>query len=445
MGRRHGNARKGLADVTERDDAALISRDALVPGLAFCLDGDLVAETLARARPDLGVTGATVTYVRYKPGTACVAAHRIRTTRDGDLLACSRAVSPSGQAKLKGLERVAERVGRHDDVVMVERFDAALALFPIDLRLSTAGLVHNAVETRVLGDLGCGLGPPAEHSQKPLRYKPERRYAARLSDGKGPVGVAKWYPTGGRRTFARALAAGRALRTIEQVGAPRELGHSRRHRVIVLAWEPGETLGERLALGTASAGDLGAAGALLRMVHAAPPERLAGLEQPSAIAGARHATAAIASLAPQLATPALHLARKIVPCLRVGTCAVRPGHGDFSADQLVSNRGRWSLLDPDSAGLADPAADVGDFLAHLTSSELRASVPSSTSDLAPAFAEGYEPVDDASFGRRVEAYAALGLLRRACEPFRERDASWRELVEAHLRSAELALQGRREL
>src|SRR3989454_10171088 len=58
-------------------EADLVRRDGVLPGLATALDPDALLAALAPALPTADVRAASVRYVRYKPHTNCLVAHRL--------------------------------------------------------------------------------------------------------------------------------------------------------------------------------------------------------------------------------------------------------------------------------------------------------------------------------------------------------------------------------
>ena len=91
--------------------ARLAASDAALPGLEVVLDGDRFAELVDRRLPALGLRGAEPRYVRYKPATACVVAHRLRLA-DRDVDAYVLLQRPGSQEKLVKHATRADAPGR---------------------------------------------------------------------------------------------------------------------------------------------------------------------------------------------------------------------------------------------------------------------------------------------------------------------------------------------
>ena len=94
-------------------------------------------------------------------------------------------------------------------------------------------------------------------------------------------------------------------------------------------------------------------------------------------------------------------------------------HGDFTHAQLLTGEGRCGLVDFDSIARAEPALDLGQFLAYLRIATARAE-PSAGSDPADRMGErflaAYVEAADAGVGTevlrgRAEVYETISLLR----------------------------------
>jgi aminoglycoside phosphotransferase len=98
-------------------------------------------------------------------------------------------------------------------------------------------------------------------------------------------------------------------------------------------------------------------------------------------------------------------------------------HGDYTPSQALSSRGLVTgLVDFDAVCWADPASDLGRFLAHLdllVTKYLHARAPHTTAALAASFLNGYlegtvvTPQGERALLRRVAAYRTLSLATTA--------------------------------
>lgn len=139
--------------------------------------------------------------------------------------------------------------------------------------------------------------------------------------------------------------------------------------------------------------------------------------------------AKVAAVAPRLgerlATLAGHLCAQAPP---TGAADLRIGHGDCKPSQFLLNAEQVALLDFDHCGMADPAADVGLFLATLRQTALRLRTKASyrkrgatwvSTPLEDHFLDIYLAASNAPppFRARVAWYEALALLRKAWRGF----------------------------
>ena len=399
-------------------DRALAERDRALPGLGLVLDGEALAARLPAAR-------VRVDYLRYKPGTSCVAGIELETEggrRLGAACAFRRDV-PEKPAK------AGARGGLLLDDVAV-----AVLLLPAERRLrSLAGVLdaerRAALLRRALPD------HPALWAEglDVLRYKPERRLVARLGSG----ALLKVYTEAQHR---RARAAAEALTAAAAGGPrlPRLLGMSRRHRLLAFEWLEGRSLDAVLATEPGLA-DVAATAEALAALHALPAARLPTRDHGAEVAALGASAAAAAVAGGSARVRARRLAAALAPRLRALPARARALHGDFSADQVLVTAAGPVLADLDAAGAGDPAADLASFLADL---ELRALdgrlSRARASAVAAAFLDAYAgPDGDADALRPALAVQVpAALLRRAAEPFRRRHPDWPERVTAVLDRAE---------
>src|SRR5204863_9514068 len=103
-----------------------------------------------------------------------------------------------------------------------------------------------------------------------------------------------------------------------------------------------------------------------------------------------------------------------------------PTHGDFYADQVVVEAGVAGLLDLDEASLFDPAGDLGNFAARLERETLLGRQTSTDAERRLALLlDGY---GGPAFEPPLTLYKAIGLLKHATAPFRERHEAWPEEI-----------------
>jgi len=434
-------------------DANLVKRDPGLPGLAMILDPDAFVETLQGLYPDAGVTGAEPNYVRYKPATSCLVGYRVNCAA-GTVDVYARAHAPNG-AKI-------EKAGRHQGAAsalgggVTVLTDRAVAVYPFpnDHELKLLPQLQDAESRRdmlreMLPDRPDLWDAPLET----LRYKPERRYVARLGGPDGPGGpgvmsaVLKLYT---REDFG--IAGHNAGRFVSEppLRVPRGLARSKSHRAAVVEWIAGVPLCDAMACSEVPEDSFRAIGAALAKLHTQKPSRLRRFSTAEGFAetladGAR----SLAEVAPRLGSRADRLARRIGDKLASRHWRARRAiHGDFSADQVVltddpaSGEGGVAIVDFDRAGKGEPRLDLGMFRARLEYDVILGRLA------ADRVSACYEPMLDEYRGtsekdvtRKVDRFSGACLLLIALEPFRHRLPDWPEKIEMILSAAERIFEG----
>lgn len=421
--------------MNDRDDIALAERDQAIAGLRFALDGHLVAEEVGRARPDLGVVTAEPNYVRYKPATSCIVGYRFTTEAGSWFPAYVRAVARPGLPKLDGLVRAAQRSNHDRDVLAVEHLHALISLFPVDAEIPTLATLNGPQRARLLRKMLPAHPELWEATLTHLRYKPERRYVARLEAGPHSA-VLKAYVPSDRRTVEAASRASKRIGGDVNVPAAARLGRSYRHGVVVLEWLNGETLATALRDGSASSSNCAAAGTLLARLHAADPRRIPGGPTPDWIRVLGAACRAVDALAPDVSREARVLATDVARRIARLPPSIARVHGDFAPDQVVLTATGAAVIDLDRAGRGPPAFDVGGFRA--AKCLLGRAAPTAT-DHDRAFLDAYAHASGDVLPAGIEAFTAFGLLARIAEPFRRRQSGWRDGIEQILDRARAEL------
>lgn len=392
-------------------DAALAERDPAVPGLRVVLDEDALCERARRSLPGVELTGGEATYVRYKPGTSCLVAYRLRRASGEIVLATATAYRP-GDGKLAKIQRRAMACGVLGRSVAVLADDwVAVQLFPYDPKLRALGcpgLVERLLPHRP--DLWAV-------TPETLRYKPERRWVGRV----GRRAVVRCYTT---TEFAAARTGWTVFTSTAEVRVPALLGVCEADCALAVEWLPGGPLERRLD-------GAEAAGVALAALHcqegAGLPERTPGDEAAAVFAAAR----AVAAVLPAAGDRAIRLAARVAAAvLAPSRPAPRATHGDFSADQVVLGEDAVGIIDLDAAALGDPAADLGHFVAAL---EADGWSDGQVSAAREGLLAGYRASGLDVPAERVRVQTAAGLLRRASDPFRYRNPDWPSRIEAILR------------
>ncbi len=209
-----------------------------------------------------------------------------------------------------------------------------------------------------------------------VRYRPRQRHVLRYdplgASGAGPV-FAKVYRAG---SAARAMRIATAIADRVEgepvtVAAARPLGGSAADDVVLFARLAGVPLTRRLWTDPAATGrHLRTAGALLRRLQADPGTLRADLTTRDFDSEARAVARAAEHLGPLDPVLGDKFARLLdgARALNESVSTEAPcfAHGDYKSDHVWVARDRLTLLDFDTCCIAEPALDVGKFLADLS-------------------------------------------------------------------------------
>ena len=423
-----------VLSATER---SIIERERGVPGLGTLLDPDAFLQALSARVNGIELQSARRTYIRYKPGANCVVAYKLETEL-GPVDLYGKAYgrdAPVKFAKDRARKQVPSALG--PGRLALEEHAITVSVFPNDGKLSAlADLMDPAARMLLLESVLPGDPRVAASEIRPLAYKPERRYVARLELGQEPWGVLKLYTRAGYQAARRrALAFGAG----ELLDVPRLLGKWSHPGAVVTAWMPGTRLSECLSEPELGLDRLLRVGAALAELHAQNPDEQLPLRRPNVeIDTLFSLVETVGQLLPGLASRAWLLARRISSLIEGRPFSPVCVHGDFYAKQVLLHGERVGLLDLDGATRAAAEFDLGVFIAHLERDALRGRLPKSrVQPLAEAFVKGY----GGGQSLPVEVYVAAGLFRLLHDPFRHCEPDWEQRIEALLTRAERILPG----
>ncbi len=401
-------------------DRALAERDhALGRGLRLLLDAEAFADALGPRLPGAGIECARAAYVRYKPNTNCLVAYRVRAGGvEFDVYA--KALNPRDRAKLDA----ASDGGPHDlGRLVLDDASALVHLFPDDGKLKGLPRLMRADERhRSLRKLLPARPDLWQAQVEPLRYKPERRFVARVVPGGGGSALLKVYTPSGLRV---ALAGARAVNSRGCLRVARLLGKSERRGALAFEWMGGEPLDDLLTRPEDCAA-VERVGAALAGLHAQTAEGLPRKDRQAEAKALASIARGLARIAPREGARASSLAREIAHRLSQYEETCLPIHGDFYASQVLVEGDAVVVLDLDEAAVGDPVSDLGNFIAHLERGRLCGHVRARpVEELRSALLEGYcqasgRPVKTAL----LAAHTAAALLKLAHHPFRLREDDW---------------------
>ena len=429
------------------DDLQIVERDRDIPGLGTILDTDALLSALQASLPEAGIRGLEPSYVHYKPCTSCLIAGLLQT-RDQEIPFYAKAYGEDGPVKLEKTEELREIPSRLGPGTLILE-DAAIGIyfFPVDHRLK--GLRRLADPVTVLSLLKGLLGKSHDFSDatlRPLRYKPERRYVARLESPAGPDMLLKFFEP------SRYKAAKRAAQAISETAtsATRRRNYFfDRHKAMGLEWLPGRLLSDVVLERDASEQHRAAAveqtGSALAELHSFAPGALKKQLREEETQRLHAQAATIAHLNPAIGAQAERLALMAESLLLQVPAEMTALHGDFYDHQVLISDSAPVLIDLDEAKLGHPAIDLGLFIAHLERHRLYDRLTAEeVGAYTRALLRGYELVRPAPSEPVTRLYTGIGLLHLSAEPFRYRESEWRRRMAALLALVETTLDGSHE-
>jgi len=326
--------------------------------------------------------------------------------------------------------------------ILVSPLDAR---YPQLVRVSAAGHVRDMLSAAYDADGAVRPGPPVStYAVTPVRYRPGQRHVLRYdpADQQGAptdpsqAVYAKLYRDGdGARSYRVAVRIADWLAAAGiGVTAARPLAYLPDDEVILYPQVAGAPLSDRFRRpGEALARQLGQAGLALRLLQQAPPrlaDELPGHDFDAEVRAIARASEHVEPLLPGVGArigELLDRARE----LHARLPQEEPGfaHGDYKTDHLWASAGVLTLIDFNTCSLADPALDVGKFLADLhwrhTASDRRG-----LEWAQRCFLEGYDGQASSPRMRRARLYEVLVLAKITVRRVRLFDPDWAPRTEA---------------
>jgi aminoglycoside phosphotransferase (APT) family kinase protein len=402
-------------------DWDLVRRDPGLPALGTVLDPLAMLSRLEPHWPTESLSAANIFYLRYKPGTSCLAGYRLRTD-DRQVLLTVHARRPDAADKLANhLEKRSSHRSRGPRRLVLT--DAlTITVYPDDHRLPA---LRRLAKKSGLDQLAADLQLPKAASLELLRYRPGRRFVGRLSDAHGDQCALKVYRPS---EYPVALRRARVFRSIGPLLVPEVRGASQRFAAIASGWIDGQPL---LATADAAA----RAGAALRLLHVQQPT---GLRTNSAAEQGRtmvELAEYLAALWPPLAAQAQRVSRGLAEVLAGGSESRVAVHGDFHLEQLIDIGEGIGIVDFDEAAVGAAAWDLGNIAGHLHVRDLDAPT-SAARDFGASLFDAYRSAGGCASSDDVRVHTAHSIFRLAGRPFRERHPEWPRRTEAILALAE---------
>ncbi|MGE5194006.1 MAG: phosphotransferase, partial [Deltaproteobacteria bacterium] len=326
-------------------DLELVRRDLALPGLSIALDPDALRDILRQGLPECDLGAATCTYLRYKPGTSCLAAWRVEVA--------SQPIELYVKAHRLGAHEKLDKAARPTRVAgplgagrfVRNELGLAVSLFPNDRRLrAIARLADPARREKLLRELLPDQPSLWKGAVETLRYKPERRYVAHLRTPEGDQAVLRFYAATDFTQLARQPFSSEGTLRV-----PRRLGLSSPRCAVAWEWLPGRSLGEVIKDAVLPIEAIRRTGAALSALHAQPGDGLRRSSRAAEAASLRAVADGLIALCPALGGRIGAIAGRLIGDLEHEPPAFRPIHGDFYAHQVLVSESLLCLVDFDEA------------------------------------------------------------------------------------------------
>lgn len=406
-----------------RDDSLLAQRDSALPGLASLLDDERMLEIVRGLSRDVDVRSLEANYVRYKPATSAIVGYSVQLP-GATIPIYARTHGKASRSKLgKAVHRPGPAGPLGFGVAAIRNPELAIFEVPNDDELRSLPRLITAHNGRLGGaDATVGEHSLAGAAITTLRYKPERRFVARV-DAAEAVFVLKIYT---EEDYAAIRKRGKQFASADNVIVPEPAGQRSRHFAILFDWIDGTALLD-LARRDRSAGleAAGRVGGALATIHQTQPSKQVPKCDPACIrAWLDGAIAAIEDLNRTAGSALRGVAEGVMAAIGAQPWQKSGLHGDFGHDQVLIVGDRIVAFDFDRAMRGHPLVDVGRFAASLELEACRGAIDDRLrGDLLAAMVSGY--TDKAALPEEaVRSFAAAQLLMRAHEPFRQRWPGW---------------------
>lgn len=415
-------------------DSDLVARDIALPGLASCLNPVLLLNTLRQSiRALQELRSVRVDYLRYKPGTNCIAALTLDIAGSATL-AYAKAHRATERPRLAARED-----SKSPFDFLVPSIATELHLFPSDLKLPYlphASDLAWASQRTPRPTPGASRSPVV--SIEPLAYKPERRFVARWTLEDGRHFVAKSYLAS---DFDSARSNATFAKDCLALPLPRLANARERRATLVFPWTHGQSLAPTLPDSEQPLAAFEAVGESLARFHQQPiPSHLTARSPADEAARLAALLQPIACLTPESRPELERLLPVLIHAIQNSQPTLHLCHGDFHAGQVLLTQKGPHFLDLDELHVGDPATDLASFVAHLERETLAGLLaPTRRDAIRDAFLTGYARTRNAPTPPHLPALIAARLLAETPHFFRTRNPDWpSRTIAAVNRAAHLA-------
>ena len=416
------------------DDEFLIQRDRALPGLRLLFDTGMMFEALRGHLPHARLDGVRLGYVRYKPGTSCLASYQIDTSA-GRVDAYAIAYRIGEHQKLRKDVSEAQPSAPGPGALVFPDLYVAVHFFPNDVRLGALReLATDDARRELLSKLLPAHPTLWGGTVTRLAYKPHRRFVSMLSVSDHPQAVMKFYTRGG---YDAASRNARAIQSTGRLRVPRRMGRSSRKNIAVYRWIEGAPLGDVAQMTSAAVERVGAA---VREIHAQLAPDLPLIDGPAEAARLGAVASALEAVLPRLGERARRAVQTLIDAYPQPN-VITTIHGDLHAKQVLVTTKKVALLDLDEASRSSPVADLGNFVGHLWRNAIQTGAgDENVQSMTQALLCGCDVTGIPGAATELAWHTAASLMRLTPHPFRIREANWPSITEAMLARVEQLLR-----
>ncbi|WP_424411442.1 phosphotransferase [Pasteurella sp. PK-2025] len=423
-------------------DKQIVANDTALPGLILLLDAERLLEKLRQLPVLNSAIQADIQYLRYKPNSSCACTVRVTLAHGEQKYYYAKALT-SERFKQSWQHPKRQKLVQEGDP------NAPLALFDYGIMLLhpayDRGIRHLAwlVDHQALQTLlhNCHF-PYCENTPlhiEVLRYKPERRFVAKISQHNKPLAVVRSVKA---RDFSHVLTG--TVFGVAQ-GHVKLYGVDGQRTSLITHWQTGKSL-------CPEAGNLIHDDVLkplatcLVEVHQAsylPPIQHDIAAEIKALKGVE---ATFQHILPDHAEYFRQLMQSVIQGLQAHPQKLVLIHGDFSLDQVVASQDQegnlaLSLLDWDSCVAGYAFMDLATMQARLELQVIEGVLSAQqATHIMAMFLTHYQQGSQLDL-QGIHYFIASALLRLATEPFRKRGQQWEsESVQLLTRTAEILQQ-----
>jgi ATP-binding cassette subfamily B protein len=413
-------------------------KDSSLPELSILMNPVELSKLVSKYYPAKEFKSGKISYIRYKPGTSCLIAYSLEDRPVPDFYA--KVYQSDASGKLGKAEiYLSESPKKNPRGVVCDTRNIALYFFPNDPKLKSLPKIFKPENPdSSLPKFFSKKGVSSPEGIESLKYKPERRFVAKISGKSAFCAALKIYSKEG---FEAAYFNSRVFSSKDILKIPRLLSAFPRKSILIFEWINGSPLDFdiRLPGGEKKLQDVGAA---LAELHSQNPSNLRSILPEEDIERWTEIADSIGHTCPHLLNQAKKVAHQLADqfaAFKYKPCSL---HGDFYSDQILIHGNQIAILDLDRSFSGDPAFDLGTFLAHLERKVILGEISSAQRDrYRENFLAGYQKGSNNSDGlTRVDFYTAAGLLRITPENFRTWVSDWQKKTELLLRRSEELLE-----